>query len=433
MKRRSKKLTALFLGLMMTITAPLSVMGETTVETGAVQNEEKDSLPSYAKAVMNLSFDQAKEFKEGENTAFSTYGLCAALSVLANGVSTSSPNHQKLLSLLGAKSLEELNAQNQAFLSKTDYGCENTFRSIDLLLVDKSVAGKEGIKSAFMTRVSENYPITARTADFQNNLAKEKQLIREAVSEATNGFLPDYESIADEETKVDLMNITYFKGKWMYPFEKKDTKQKKYTNFKGKTKKVPMMRKTFDEQIRYYEDKHFRGIILPYSAKTEAGTFSQNRAEMYVILPKKKTSTKGVKQWNQKSAAYKRRFLKKLRNARTYNIVNLSLPSFETEVTLSLEDLMEKEDLGGLFGSNAGINEIVEQPLCVSAISQRTKIKVDEEGTEAAAVTEIAAKCTAILNPPKKPVYNFCCKVPFVYMICDTNGMPIFSGSVSDL
>jgi serine protease inhibitor len=58
---------------------------------------------------------------------------------------------------------------------------------------------------------------------------------------------------------------------------------------------------------------------------------------------------------------------------------------------------------------------------------------VDEEGTEAAAVTEIVAKCTAIMNPPKKPVYNFCCKVPFVYMICDTNGMPIFSGSVSDL
>ncbi len=433
MKGRSKRRIALILGLMMTIASPLSALGDSVMETETAQNEEKDSLPSYAKAVMNLSFDQAKEFEEGENAAFSTYGLCAALSVLTNGVSTASPNHKKLLTLLGADSLEGLNAQNKEFLSKTDYGYENIFRTTDLLLVDKSVAGKEGLKSDFVSRVTENYPITARTADFQHGLEKEKQLIKEAVKEATNGFLPDYESTADVETIVDLMNITYFKGKWMYPFKKELTKKKKFTNAKGKTKKVPMMRQTFDEQIRYYEDKYFRGIILPYSAKTEAGTYSPNRAEMYVILPKKKTSTKGVKQWNKKSAAYKRRFLKKLRNGDTYNIVNLSLPTFETDVTLSLENLMEKEGLGSLFGDDAGINEVVKEPLCVSSITQRTKIKVDEEGTEAAAVTEIVAKCTAIMNPPKKPVYNFCCKVPFVYMICDTNGMPIFSGSVSDL
>ncbi len=397
------------------------------------ENETKDSLASYTKAITNFSFDFAKTLPAGENTAYSPYGVAAALSVLANGLDEKAPVRSKLLDVLGAKSLEDLNAQNKEFLSKTEYGDANIFRTKNLLLVDQSLCGADSLNLAFLQRVQENYPITARTADFRNNLAQEKKLIKQEVNEATNGFMPDYESQADNSTDVDLMNITYFKGKWMYPFKKENTKKGKFKNAKGKTSKVDLMTQTFDEKIRYYEDKNFRGIILPYAIKNADGHYASQGVEMYVILPKKKSAINGVKQWNKKKASYKRKFLKKLKQSSTYNVVDLKLPTFETDVTYDLEKLMNKEGIGGLFSGNAGITQIVDVPLQVSSASQRTKIRVDEEGTEAAAVTEFVMKATSVRNPPKKPHYTFNCKVPFVYMICDTNGMPIFCGSVSDL
>ncbi|MCR4691932.1 MAG: hypothetical protein K5739_11360 [Lachnospiraceae bacterium] len=389
--------------------------------------------PNLPKAVTKMGFRYAENLPAKKNAVYSPYGLSQALGLVTCGIPENTAAGANMLTLLGAKDLADLQQQNKAYSEGARFGTDNTFRSVNMLLVDKSVGGKEAVLPDYLTAVTDAYHATVRTADFKHNLAAEKELIKQNVSTATGGFLSDYESIADESTDTDLMNITYFKGKWQYPFKTELTKNKKFKNVSGKTKKVPMMHQVYEEKIRYYADKNFRGIILPYSAKASEDGTIPSRVEMVIILPKKKTDLKCVKKWNQKSDSYRQRFLKKLTKAGTDNITVLDLPRFELDETVDLKDIFPALGAGDLLGSPSPVTNILKDPLLIDAASQRTKIKVDEEGTEAAAVTEITAKVTSIGPSKKLPRYTFKCNVPFVFMIRDEKGMTLFAGAVNKL
>ena len=65
--------------------------------------------------------------------------------------------------------------------------------------------------------------------------------------------------------------------------------------------------------------------------------------------------------------------------------------------------------------------------LYLSDASHRAVLEVDELGSRAAAVTEIAVNEKAMLLPDN--AVSFCCDIPFVYCIRDTsNGMVLFTG-----
>ena len=147
------------------------------------------------------------------------------------GIPEGHPMNTKLLSLLGATSNADLAAGQAAFLGQANYGSENTFKTTNLLLVDKDLAGADGVKESYQALVTAPFNAEARTADFHHKAEEEKKKIRATVNEVTDGFMPDYESIADSSTDVDLMNITYFKGKWQYPFEVKNTKDRRECSF----------------------------------------------------------------------------------------------------------------------------------------------------------------------------------------------------------
>ncbi|MBP5203523.1 MAG: hypothetical protein J6Z16_02685, partial [Candidatus Methanomethylophilaceae archaeon] len=67
--------------------------------------------------------------------------------------------------------------------------------------------------------------------------------------------------------------------------------------------------------------------------------------------------------------------------------------------------------------------------LAVDGGKQQTKIKVDEEGTEAAAVTEITMKATAVFDPTMPT--EFRCDIPFVFVLSD-GGNAMFVGYLGD-
>ena len=75
-------------------------------------------------------------------------------------------------------------------------------------------------------------------------------------------------------------------------------------------------------------------------------------------------------------------------------------------MTCDLQKNLEKLGAKDIFTGNSGITGIVKDPLYISAAVQRTKIKVDEEGTKAAAITEFVAKCTAVAVPKVPPHYD---------------------------
>lgn len=238
------------------------------------------------------------------------------------------------------------------------------------------------------------------------------------VSEKTQGLIPQLlgEPLKDG-TRMALFNTVYFKGEWENPFEAMDTMEEPFYPAQGGEVSAEIMRK-WGETLSYVKGEDLDGVVLPYRDCPLAfvalkPTGGQSVREMYGELDSQALS--------------------RLLDERTDTLMNLKLPKFEIEFSRTLnEDLQGlglqlafdpyRADLTGLGYTDAGI------PLCIDLVAQKALIRVDEEGTEAAAVTEIAMMECALAVPLRDPVDVFFTE-PFVYMILDTQTQtPLFMG-----
>ncbi len=395
-------------------------------ESGLLDSSGKTA---YCEAVTRMGLEYGALFSNKKNSVYCPYGIASAIGMLSAGIGEDRQSYRDIMKVFNAASAAELGENNRQYLEGAKYGSDNVSRSVSFLLVDKTNGGADGVNGQYREFAEKNYNATVRTADFRNDLMGEKQKIKKDVDTATDGFIDDYQSAADSNTDVDLMNVTYFKGKWRYPFDKKDTKKRRFTNVSGKKQSVSMMKRELKECVRYYQDKNFRAVMLPYSVKSDGGT-KPDTISMVLILPRNKKDLDCVKRWNKKDADYKMKFLNKLSTASTYNEISLRLPAFEMDIPVDLEEKLKKLGLGSVFSSSAGITGITSSEMAITGAVQRTKIKVDEEGTTAAAVTELVMKNTSVDTKVPRH-YNFYCNVPFVFMVRDGAGMTLFGGAVN--
>ena len=361
-----------------------------------------------------------------ENIFYSPYGINAALSILANGAS--GDTLKEILHALEADNLDNLNDGHKRFSEAAAeiYRGENIFMESNLLLIDKSVIGR-GLDKKFKRIVSDVYGSDVREADFGGNVTGEKQKITRWVADKTGGFIADYKSIATAATLTDLLNVVYFKGKWAIPFNERNTSRKDFTNRDGSKVEVDMMSRTFEDAITYRADGKFKGIALPYGAG----------AAMYLILPADNDSLNVAELWNEETFAYRAEFLDGLRNTSAFDgEVVVRVPKFELDIENNLVGSLKAIGIKKSFSDGAEFFNIVKgTPLKIDNAQHRAKVKVDEQGTEAAAVTEITMlKATAIpdFKPPRR-VY-FLAERPFLFMIRDVeSNVTLFAGVVNKL
>ncbi len=116
--------------------------------------------------------------------------------------------------------------------------------------------------------------------------------------------------------------------------------------------------------------------------------------------------------------------------------VEVFLPRFKTMSRLELGPTLEKLGMPSAFDTkSADFSGMSSEPgLFISQVVQKAYIAVDEEGTEAAAVTAMAAEAAAALgqeDPPKPAVFR--ADRPFVYLIRDKRtGAILFLGRIVD-
>ena len=116
----------------------------------------------------------------------------------------------------------------------------------------------------------------------------------------------------------------------------------------------------------------------------------------------------------------------------SYQKIKLSLPKFKVEGELSLIKTLQRMGVREAFGPGAELSGIADGHLTVSEVNQKTYVNVDEAGSEAAAVTTIGVRLTAMRPVEQVPVMNV--DRPFYYMISDTeSGIIFFIGRISNL
>jgi len=211
-----------------------------------------------------------------------------------------------------------------------------------------------------------------------------------------------------------LVNAIYFKGGWLLPFKKENTKQQAFQVSDARKVDVPLMHMT--DQLRYAETDTYQVIELAYVNSDLA---------MVVWLPRKLDNLAGVeRQIAEQGVANS---LERLGTTE----VELFLPRFRVEATLGLRDTLASLGMKDAFSDAADFSGISSQPLNISAVVHRALVEVDEIGTEAAAATGVIARTTAQLGRIEKRVFR--ADHPFLFAIRQRmTGDVLFLGRVAN-
>ena len=219
----------------------------------------------------------------------------------------------------------------------------------------------------------------------------------------------------DPAARAVLMNAVYFKGGWAVPYS--GTVKRTFTSSAGKKKKANMLE---GSERTYLEVAGGKGFVKYY----EGG----ETAFAALLPPKGMSARKFVKKLTGS------KWMKAYRNRVTQGvIVKTRLPEFSYEYKTSLKKPLQKAGIKRAFTEKADFGKMTADSVSVEDVLHKTYIKLDKDGTEAAAVTAVVMKANSIARPaPKiKKVYL---NRPFVYAIIDAeSGIPLFLGIVNGI
>jgi len=215
----------------------------------------------------------------------------------------------------------------------------------------------------------------------------------------------------DPETELMAVNTVYLDAKWESPFQKASTGKRPFST-PGGEKKVDFMHQT--GRFKIYKDNLCKILFLPYCG---------NMLEMAVILPEKNAELRSLKN------RFSGRILCEISKSAETKSVQIALPKFEVTSSIDLKMPLLKMGLGIAFSDRADFSGISDIRLSISKAEQVAKIRVDEDGTEAAAATYIAMIRCSLIHPDEE----FLADRPFLFALRDKETSDIlFAGMVSE-
>jgi len=213
-----------------------------------------------------------------------------------------------------------------------------------------------------------------------------------------------------------LINAIYFKGIWKYEFDESDTEEKSFYLSDGTTKDVPMM--VQEASFNFFSNDIMQAVEMPYGA----GNYS-----MIILLPQYSKTPDDIigqltnENWNS--------WLSEFYEAEK---VQIHLPKFKFEYKNLLNDELINMDMGIAFSGSADFSKINPfEQLFISRVIHKSFIEVNEEGTEAAAVTAVEISLTS--SGGGEGAIFFHVNQPFIFAIKEkyTNTI-VFMGRVME-
>ena len=355
-------------------------------------------------------FREVSALSEKPNTFFSPLSLNMALGMLYNGASGDTRTEMAEVMGMADFTDTEINEyyqkMSQALLNidpKTDISIANSIWYRTILPV----------KQPFIDVNQKYFDAMVKALDFSKSDAadiinkwcadKTKNRIKEIIEKPIPGNVMMY-----------LINALYFKSKWQSQFDKKQTKQDDFTKAGNQKIKVNMMEQT--TTLPYYADQHLQCVEMLYGNQA----FS-----MVAILPVNDMDIDRLIEYLDNEV------WQKIINNLFQHEVHLKLPRFKIECDIPLNDPVKNVGMQLIFDRNlADFTNISDVFLFVSDIKQKTFVEVNEEGTEAAAVTVIQMDKT---SAGPGTIVQFFANRPFLYLIKEkSTGAILFIGRMDE-
>ncbi|MBR0130792.1 MAG: hypothetical protein IJM08_05780 [Firmicutes bacterium] len=263
-------------------------------------------------------------------------------------------------------------------------------------------ADKPGMmKDSYKSYVAERYDAEANEADSGSITDK----VNGWCDEKTHGMIPKIADDLSEEASV-LINALYLRTSWLARFEEGFTQPGDFSCLDGTVVQKEFMRQR--QKYAYYEDDDTQLVVMPMNGNVNA---------VFVL-----GSTQGLADKMAKAE---------------YCEVIVKLPRFEVESSFDHQEFVDflkarGADLPFRQDGSADFSAMCEgADWFISDIVQKAKIKLDEDGIEAAAVTAIMVRATSAMPQPEEPK-EFTADRPFSFALVTGSEDPelLFYGQV---
>ncbi|XP_076671472.1 serine protease inhibitor 3/4 isoform X3 [Andrena cerasifolii] len=348
------------------------------------------------------------------NLIMSPLSAAVVLAMAAYGARGETENQfKKVLHLPSTDSLGT--SGYQALIDNINNVKENT-----LVLANKVfTAEKFSVKPSYR-ELTETY---FRSITQLVNFAKSDEAaatINTWVKENTNNRIDGIVSASDldETTALVLVNAVYFKGQWRNKFNPTFTRDMPFHINEQTVKNVPTMHRQGSYRYGELPNLNAKFVEIPYQG---------NELSMVIILP---NEINGLPMVEKKLQGMSIADILKQGYERE---VQLQLPKFKIEKKIDLNSVLEKMGLTDMFTAHANFSGIADNKLAVSKVVQKAFIEVNEEGSEAAAVTGAIMMKLSLEYP-----LEFAVTRPFFYNIIQAvkdeenrvHPMSLFNGHV---
>ena len=348
----------------------------------------------------DFAFNLFRKARGEESSIMSPLSITYALGMMNNGAAGQTQQEINEVLGFGEAGADAINQFCRKLLSEAPTLDETTAAEIANTIFVNSGQGYE-LQQGFIDKANAFYDAQPQALNFYEK-KQTIDIINGWANEHTHGMIPwlfDDENKFNADVATYLLNALYFKGAWTNKFDKEFTCDESFNG--GMT--VPMMHQW--ENFEYTENDLYQAVRLPYGNEAY---------RMTVFLPREgKTIGDVLANMNGKNWEFKCQWKEE---------VDLKLPRIQTGTSLPLKDIMMELGMPTAFDPwSAEFPYFGNQNVCITTMFQKAVIDLDEEGTEAAAVTVIGAETTGI------PHYvTFYANRPFFYIISEQSTGAIF-------
>ncbi len=383
---------------------PTEFSADMEVTPVTLTDDMNQNTSEYNKSL--IEFVENNGMKD-KNYMISPTSLRAALAITVAGADTETK--EQLLNAMGFNSMDEVNewytsvANSVAFfnqwieesareyeMNKEYYGDEakapdGAFNIQNSIWRNTKSSGL--LSQKYMDYVAEHFAATADNADSDTITDK----VNNWINEGTNGLIP---KISEDLSFADLIlvNTIYLRSSWIKDFSDADTAEGDFHTLSGKDVKKDFMWQK--DRFLYYEDEKGKFVVLPMNGGINA---------VFVLGDVEDVAGK-------------------IKEAK-YEQVSLTIPKFENDTSFNQNEMIAYLQSRGAilpFTIDADFSLMSDDmSLYISDIIQKTKIKVDEDGIEAAAATAVMLLESAAVEDPEFKVFT--ADQPFKYMIMTDN------------
>ena len=349
-----------------------------------------------------FAFKLFREAWQAESMMLSPLSITYALGLLNNGATGTT--QQEICDVLGFGDVDATNAFCRKMLTESTVLDEQTKVMISnaiFLNEPRQIMPdfKEVAETFYDTYIDHRDFSDGETMDVINQWGRDhtEQMIPQILNEESfNPLVASY-----------LLNAIYFKAPWTLKFDKEETKEE---SFGSGGQVVQMMH--LKNELSYKENDICQMLTLPYGNQAYC---------MTVLLPREGKTMDDVLN-SIDGEEWKTLITRRM----SYESVDVKLPRIETTTSLDLVEIMQRLGITTAFDKLLAEfpNFYYGGSPYISNMSQASKIKLDEEGTEAAAITILEVSDGVGVPEPK--TYEFHANRPFVYVISEQSTGTIF-------